>query len=672
MATRTSVRAIFAALVGVLLTATSSAVGVAAAPAPAPQDDGVAAVIARYRTAIPELMAEEHVPGLALALVDGDRVVWQQGFGSTARDGGTPVTVDTIFSVQSMSKVFTATAVMEAVQAGRLDLDVPITTYLPNFTVHSAFEAHPERRITLRMLLGCTAGFTHEAPLGNNYEPEPGDFRAHVRSISDTWLRFPVGTGEAYSNLGFDLAAQILEKVSNKPFPQVMRDSVLAPLGMERSTFDRDRVHASGNRAVGHEGLVPPRVDSPMTAAGGLWTSAGDLARFLEFQLGDGTIDGHSVLGPALMQEMRRVPAPQAGAPAGYALGVSRSRWRAGNYLDIFFHGGGGDGFLSDLVWVPPLHLGVAVLTNSSDDQDLESTLALGLLHDLVTEPGSVYHDRFLAQPAQVDVAEPDVHFVAPPDLAASIRAVAMPSSAEQSARWAAYPEFYRTGQLGAMDAGKPASRFHVESGVPYFDAGEDGTLVRHTLTEFRPGLFLAENGETLDLRAGSQHWRGLRLHPVTNGPLLRQWALLAVVFAVAVGWLIGARIAWVRRRRAAGLASADRASTGARLGRRLTATVATVGAVAVLVTVAAIRVVPGLVDVGFLGWIAFPLGLRLALHLPLAVAFLAAALTALLTAGALRHWWTPRIQPRDAALALALATLAAQLALWHLVAWGF
>ena len=96
---------------------------------------------------------------------------------------------------------------------------MPITTYLPGFTVHSAFEAHPERRITLRMLLSHTAGFTHEAPLGNNYEPEPGDFDAHVRSISDTWLRFPVGTGYAYSNLGIDLAGYILEQVSNKPFP---------------------------------------------------------------------------------------------------------------------------------------------------------------------------------------------------------------------------------------------------------------------------------------------------------------------------------------------------------------------------------------------------------------------------------------------------------------------
>jgi hypothetical protein len=68
-------------------------------------------------------------------------------------------------------------------------------TYLPEFTVHSAFEEHPERKITLRMLLSHTAGFTYEAPVGNNNELEPGTFDAHVRSIADTRLRFPVGSG---------------------------------------------------------------------------------------------------------------------------------------------------------------------------------------------------------------------------------------------------------------------------------------------------------------------------------------------------------------------------------------------------------------------------------------------------------------------------------------------
>ena len=144
-----------------------------------------------------------------------------------------------------------------------------------------------------------------------------------------------------------------------------------------------------------------------------------------------------------------------------------------------------------------------------------------------------------LGLPTQSDVVEPDGQFVPPPDLADRIAAVAMPASSQQSARWAGYPEFYRTGQLGAMNPGDPPSRFHVESGVPYFDAGEDGTPVRHRLTEFRPGLFLAENGETLDLRGAVAALARAGPQPVTNGPLAGQWALLAVVVLVAAGWLV-------------------------------------------------------------------------------------------------------------------------------------
>ena len=405
MATRRSARAVVSIALGVLLTTTSGGAGAVAAPGA--QRDGVAAVIARWQAQIPELMKAQHIPGLAVDHDDGQHVVWQQAFGHTDGSGSRPVTVDTMFSVQSMSKVFTATAVMQAVQEGRLDLDVPITTYLPGFTVHSAFESHPERKITLRMLLSHTAGFTHEAPLGNNYEPEPGTFDAHVRSISDTWLRFPVGTGYAYSNLGIDLAAYILEQVSGEPFPAVMHVRLLAPLGMNHSTFDRATVRATKDRAVGHsDSLAAEPVDIPMTGAGGLWTSAADLAKFLRFQLGDGTVDGRPVLGAAQMAEMRTVPAPHAGAPAGYALGVDRTRFRpGGHYLDLFTHGGGGFGFLSDLFWIPQLQLGIAVLTNS-DTHDLQVALAGGILSDLVTNPDSRYYDRMLNLPTQSDAVD--------------------------------------------------------------------------------------------------------------------------------------------------------------------------------------------------------------------------------------------------------------------------
>ncbi len=105
----------------------------------------------------------------------------------------------------------TAAAIMLAVQRGLLDLDKPIAAYLPDFTVNSRFEAKPQAKMTLRHLLSHRAGFTHEAPIGNNDDLSFPSFEAHVRSISDTWLRFPVGDRFRYSNLGVDLAGFILQ-----------------------------------------------------------------------------------------------------------------------------------------------------------------------------------------------------------------------------------------------------------------------------------------------------------------------------------------------------------------------------------------------------------------------------------------------------------------------------
>ncbi len=380
--------------------------------------DAAVTVIAKYQARSPELMTEQGIPGLAVALVDADQPLWVEGFGHLDGPDSAQVTSDTIFSIQSMSKLFTATAVMQAVAAGQLDLDQPITTYLPEFTVNSAFEEYPERKITLRMLLSHTAGFTFEAPVGNTNELDPGDFDAHVRSISDTWLRFPVGTGFAYSNLGIDLAGYVLERVEGNTFPSVVRDWLFVPLGMNGSTFDRAEIRSADDRAVGHRDPWPELpLDVPMTAAGGMYSSAADLARFLRFQLNDGSLDGRVVLDPQAMEEMRTVPTPHANAPAGLALGVDRHRWnRWPQAPDLFDHGGGGYGFLSDLWWSPPLGIGIAVLTNSEDHQ-LQADLALSILVDLVTEPGP-YRDRLLALPNRPSAADPSFPFQPPADMA--------------------------------------------------------------------------------------------------------------------------------------------------------------------------------------------------------------------------------------------------------------
>jgi len=250
-------------------------------------------VIDAHRAAIAEKMRKNKIPGVAVALVDRDRILWAAGFGFTDTDKKKPVTPETIFSIQSMSKTFTATAVLFAVQDGLLDLDAPIITYLPEFTVQSRFEEHPERKITLRHLLSHTTGFTHEAPVGNNFDTPSPSFEEHVRSISQTWLKFPVGAKESYSNLGVDLAGYIVQRVSNRPLAQYLRQKVFDPLDMPNSSMDMDTIKANTNRAIGHtSGIRRLPVEVPMVAAGGVYANATELCRFVQFHLNRGRVGG--------------------------------------------------------------------------------------------------------------------------------------------------------------------------------------------------------------------------------------------------------------------------------------------------------------------------------------------------------------------------------------------
>ncbi|MBN2266464.1 MAG: serine hydrolase [Candidatus Aminicenantes bacterium] len=316
---------------------------------------------------MPEWLKTKDAPGVAIAVVDDTTVVWQGVYGHTARDGDKPVTARTLFSIQSMSKSFTALGVLMAVQDGLLDLDAPITEYLPDFTVHSRFEDNPERRMTLRHLLCHRAGFTHEAPVGGNYDSRPTNFREHVLSFSDTWLRYPVGYRYSYSNIGIDLAGYILEKVSGRPFADYIRDKVLVPLGMTDSTLDLAAVLKMDDRARGHLGprvRVPGGipVEVPMVPAGGVYTNLLDMARYLAFHINEGRIDGRPVLRDDLTRAMHTVAFPEPGQEFGYGLGLAVDHYGPEVY---YSHGGGGYGFGSYMVMFPGLKTGVIYMANS-------------------------------------------------------------------------------------------------------------------------------------------------------------------------------------------------------------------------------------------------------------------------------------------------------------------
>jgi len=373
--------------------APASDVGSSPGQAAAPARDPVAAqVVKELQANLPAWVKEKDVPGVAVAVVDDKEILWQGVYGFTSRTKDKPVTPRTLFSIQSMSKSFTALAVLMAVQDGLLDLDRPITEYLPDFTVHSRFEESPERKMTLRHLLSHRAGFSHEAPVGGNFDSRPHTFAEHILSISDTWLRYPVGYRYSYSNLGIDLAGWIVEKKSGVPFAKYVRDKVLAPLGMNDSTLDVEAILKAEDRAVGHvapsikvAGGIP--VEVPMVPAGGIYTNIIDMARYLMFHIDTGRAGEAQLLKKDLVEAMHTVQFPEKHERFGYGLGLVSSHIGPQVYLT---HGGGGYGFNSYMAMYPGLKLGVVVLTNGDQNSVTGpvSDLVDKIIQDGIAPPG--------------------------------------------------------------------------------------------------------------------------------------------------------------------------------------------------------------------------------------------------------------------------------------------
>jgi CubicO group peptidase (beta-lactamase class C family) len=361
------------------------------ASAPA-RDPVVAQIVKELQAGLPALVKEKDVPGVAVAVVDDKAILWQGVYGFTSRAKDKPVTQRTLFSIQSMSKSFTALAILMAVQDGLLDLDRSITEYIPDFTVHSRFEENPERKMTLRHLLSHRAGFTQEAPVGGNFDSRPHTFSEHVLSISDTWLRYPVGYRYSYSNLGIDLAGWILEKKSGVPFAKYVREKVLAPLGMNDSTLDVETILKAEDRAVGHvapflkvAGGIP--VEVPMVPAGGIYTNIVDMARYLMFHINKGRAGEAQLLKKDLIEAMHTVQFPEKCERFGYGLGLVSSHIGPQACLT---HGGGGYGFNSYMAMYPGLKLGVVVLTNGDQGSVTGpvSNLVDKIIRDGIAPPG--------------------------------------------------------------------------------------------------------------------------------------------------------------------------------------------------------------------------------------------------------------------------------------------
>ncbi len=458
---------------------------------------------------------EDSVPGASLAIVDRKGILHADGFGTLAADSNEPVSTETVFSIQSTSKTFTGVAVMLAVQDGYLDLDAPVSEYLPDFVVNSRFEDAPERRMTLRHLLSHTAGFTHEAPVGNNIDARSPSFDAHVESIGETWLRAPVGERYFYSNLGIDLAGYILQDATGVPFETYVRERILEPLGMDDSFVDTPDHHGGHCAACarGHDpGFVGLPDYIPLTASGGVRVSAEDGARFVRFMLKQGELEGERLLEPELMAEMVRPAAARHKAFPGlddahYGLGVY-SYPVSGTYA--VNHDGGGFGFRASMKWYPEYGVGYVLLINSAAGSANQVWNPVwNLLHELIEEG--------MIEPLQDDaIASAEEQFSEAPGRQKPRRIEDLdPGKVKPVDDPDSYTGDYKARFGGGFEpnpeARVPAWDISVseEDGVLYLDSidsEEAEPLVKH-----KPELFFgALTGEALDFRGDEVRWRNI------------------------------------------------------------------------------------------------------------------------------------------------------------------
>jgi CubicO group peptidase (beta-lactamase class C family) len=469
-------------------------------------------VFDKYRESTPAKMNEHKIPGLSIALVDRDGILWTAGFGWTGK-GNQPVTTETLFSIQSMSKTFTATAVMMTVQDGLVDLDTPITKYLPNFTVKSCFEENPQDKITLRHLLSHTSGLTHEAPIGTNFDTRYNTFEERVLSIQDTWLKHRVGEKYSYSNLGIDLAAYILQVQSGKSFAEYMKLKVFDPLDMPNSSVDYAFVERHPNRARGHlPHVVEVPVAVPMVAAGGVYTSAVELARFVQFHLKRGIVDGRAVLGASFVDAMYT----SSPVSKDYGLGIAIGKKHDTYYLN---HNGGGFGFSTTMTWYPEYGIGCVVLTNSGRHDEQNVKISSDILDELITQNIVKKDTSNMIPPADKFIGK-DTKLLILPD----VKSVFVPSPYKP--QWKSYVGTYRFILAGykldllsylalALDYCPPDLKMTVEKKDGYLCIGDD------KLQEYQPGLFFAPSGEALDLRGSVPTWRNIKMK---KSPLL--WSM--------------------------------------------------------------------------------------------------------------------------------------------------
>lgn len=337
--------------------------------------DPIEGVADKLEATAAAFVRENHLPGAAVGVIRDEGLAWFGGMGlADAAERRAPETT-TLYRIGSITKTFTGTAIMQLRDEGRLHLDDPAVTYLPELRgVANPFGAI--ETLTIRRMLSHESGLQGDPPGTDWTVPTyEGVVARNLERIAEIGIVIPPNTQQKYSNLAYQLLGEIVARVSGKLYVDFLRDRILEPLGMLSTAFEplpedlRSRAAIGYARRLLSDELGFPPVPPPVWAEGGLWSCMEDLARWVSFQLRrDGPRTGAQVLAGSTLKEMHSARYlgddtwTEAWAITWYAKRRDDGIWVQ--------HGGGIYGFNTSVCFDPKEQVGAVALINGRGNAD--------------------------------------------------------------------------------------------------------------------------------------------------------------------------------------------------------------------------------------------------------------------------------------------------------------
>jgi len=310
-------------------------------------------------------IAYRGLPGIVVGVVADQQLVWAQGFGYADVAAKRPMTPATKFRMASHSKLFTATAIMQLREQGKIRLDDPVSRYLPWFQLKPAGD--DDGPVTIEQLLNHSSGLPREA--GAHWTTLEFPTAEEVRKLfAERQAAFAPQVRWKYSNLAYTIAGMVVEQVSGMKWADYVHQNIYAPLGMTASSVDRN----VDGLAVGYTRRMPDGTREVygftdargMGAATGITSTVEDMAKFVSAQFRTGKMGGRQILSTGSLREMHRVRSVENDWTSGTGIGFGVNRVGGKTYIG---HGGGYPGYTTQTVIQLDSKVGVIVLTNTND-----------------------------------------------------------------------------------------------------------------------------------------------------------------------------------------------------------------------------------------------------------------------------------------------------------------